>query len=114
MLILSGDISLNSGPVYNSQSSCSNEWNVSKAKGIHLIHLNVNSLLTKIDKIRYIAARTNTAVIEYLNLSLMKPFFSRKSKYLTMSCSGVIGTETLEVSLVILVVSLVIYKRTFF
>ena len=36
---------------------------------------------------------------EYLNLSLMKPFFSQKSKYLTMSCSDVIGTETVEVSL---------------
>ena len=63
MLILSGDISLNPGPVYNSQSSCSNEWNVFKAEGIHLIHLNVNSLLPKIDEIRYIAAFTNAAVI---------------------------------------------------
>ena len=63
MLILSGDISLNPGPVYNSQSSCSNECNVFKAKGIHLIHLNVNSLLPKIDEIRYIVARTNATVI---------------------------------------------------
>ena len=63
LLIISGDISLNPGPVYNSQSSCSNEWNVFKAKGIHLIHLNVNSLLPKIDEIRYIAARTNATVI---------------------------------------------------
>ena len=74
LLILSSNISLNPGPVSNSQSFCSNEWNVFKAKGIHawlhqilesisLIHLNVNSLLPKIDKIRYIAARTNVAVI---------------------------------------------------
>ena len=54
---------MNPGPVYNSQSSCSNEWNVFKAKGIHLIHLNVNSLLPKIDEIRYISARTHAAVI---------------------------------------------------
>ena len=53
LLILSGDISLNPGPAYNSQSSCSNEWNVLKAKGIHLIHLNVNSFLPKTDEIRY-------------------------------------------------------------
>ena len=33
MLILSGDISLNPGPVYNSRPSCSNEWNVFKEKG---------------------------------------------------------------------------------
>ena len=56
-------ISLNPGPVYNSQSFCSNEWNVFKAKGIHLIHLNVNCLLPKIDKNLYPAARTNVAVI---------------------------------------------------
>ena len=54
---------MNPGPVYNSLSSCSNEWNIFKAKGIHLIHLNVNSLVPKIDEIRYIAARTNAAVI---------------------------------------------------
>ena len=64
LFILSGDISLNPGPVDNSQSSCSHEWNVFKAKGIHLIHLNVNSLLPKIDEIRYIAALTNIAIIE--------------------------------------------------
>ena len=29
----------------------------------HLVHLNVKSLLSKIDEVRYIAARTNHAVI---------------------------------------------------
>ena len=61
MLILSDDISVNTGPVYNSQSSCSNKWNV--FKGIHLIQLNVNSLLPKIDEIQYITVHTNAAVI---------------------------------------------------
>ena len=63
LLILSVDISLNPGPAYHGQSSCANEWNVFKAKGIHLIHLNVNNLLPKIDEIRYIAAYANAAVI---------------------------------------------------
>ena len=63
LLILSGDISLNPGPVYNSRPSRSNEWNAFKGKGIHLIHLNVNSFIPKIDEIRYIVARTNVAVI---------------------------------------------------
>ena len=51
---------------------------------------------------------------EYLNLSLMKSFFSRTSKYLTMSCSDVIGTETVEVSLAILEMISATYKNTFF
>ena len=42
LLILSGDISLNPGPVYNNQSLHSNEGNVPRSKGIHIIHLNVN------------------------------------------------------------------------
>ena len=50
---------------------------------------------------------------EYLNLSMVKPFFSWKSKYLTMSSSDVIGTETVEVSLAILKVMSVTYKNTF-
>ena len=54
-------ISLNQGPVYNSQRSCLNVLNVFKAKGIHLIHLNANSLLGTIDEI--IAAFTNSTVI---------------------------------------------------
>ena len=62
MLILSHHISLNPGPVYNSQSPFLNEWIVFKAKVIHLIHLSVNSLLPKTDKVRYIIARTNAAV----------------------------------------------------
>ena len=51
LLILSSDISLNPGPVYNIQSLHSYEWNVLRSKGTHLIHLNVNSLLSKIDEI---------------------------------------------------------------
>ena len=51
---------------------------------------------------------------EYLNLSLMKPFFSRKPKYLTMSCSDVIGTEMVELSLAILEVISVTFKNNFF
>ena len=57
----SGDISLNPGSVYNNQSLYSNEWNVYRSKVIHLIHLNIKSLLPKIDEIRQIAERTKAA-----------------------------------------------------
>ena len=58
----SGDISLSPGPVYNNQSLYSNEWNVYRSKGIHIIHLNIKSLLPKIYEIRHIAERTKAAV----------------------------------------------------
>ena len=75
LLLLSGDISLNPGPVYNNQSLHSNERNVFRSKGIHLIHLNVNSLLPKIDEIRYIAERTKAAVIGVTESKLNESIF---------------------------------------
>ena len=63
MLILSDEIDLNPRPVYKSQSYYSNERILFKAKGIHLTHLNLDTLLPKIDDIRYIVKRTNGTVI---------------------------------------------------
>ena len=39
------------------------EWNICKLKGLHLIHLNINSLLPKMDKLQYTANSSNAAVI---------------------------------------------------
>ena len=75
LLLLSGDFSLNPGPVYNNQSLHSNEWNVFRSKGIHLIHLNVNNLLPKIDEIRYIADRTKATVIGITESNLDESIF---------------------------------------
>ena len=61
LLLLSRDINLNPGPVHQDTLQCSNEWNVNR--GLHFIHLNLNSLLSKIEELRYIAKSTNTAVI---------------------------------------------------
>ena len=63
LLLLPGDISLNPGPVHQDKLECLNEWNVSKNRGLHFIHLNINSLLPKIDELRYITKSTNAAVI---------------------------------------------------
>ena len=76
LLILSGDITLNPGPVYNNQSLDVNEWNVFRSKGIHLIHLNVNSLLPNIDEICYRAERTKAPVIGITESKLHKSYFS--------------------------------------
>ena len=63
ILILSGDISLNPGPVSNHHLPNLKEWDKFKIKGVHLPHLKVNSLLPKIDEFRYIAKLSNTAII---------------------------------------------------
>ena len=43
LLLLSGDISLNPGPVHQGTLQCSNEWNVFKNRGLHFIHLNIKT-----------------------------------------------------------------------
>ena len=58
LLVLSGDISLNPGPVQNTDV-----WDPFKKRGIHILHLNINSLLSKIDELREIAAITKASVI---------------------------------------------------
>ena len=63
ILILSGDISLNPGSVYNHHPPNLKEWDKFKMKGLHRVHLNVNSLLPKIDEIGYMAKLSNAGVI---------------------------------------------------
>ena len=63
LLLLSGDINLNPESKINLQPLDSNDWNAFKSKGLHIIHLNINILLPKIDDLRYIANSSNAAVI---------------------------------------------------
>ena len=80
LLLLSGDISLNSGPVHQDTLQCSNEWNVFKKRGLHFIYRNINSLLSKIEELRDIAKSTNAAVIgickSKLDASVLNPEIS--------------------------------------
>ena len=66
LLLFSGDISLNPGLVHQDKLQYSNEWNVFKNSGLHFIHLKINSLLPKIEELRYITKSTNAAVIGIL------------------------------------------------
>ena len=63
LLLLSGDISLNPGPFHNLQPLDHDEWNIFKHRGLHFLHLNINSLLPKMDELSHIARLTNAAVI---------------------------------------------------
>ena len=63
LLLLSGDISLNPGPPHNNQLQPQNEWSVFNSRGLHFIHLNINSLLPKMDELRNIAKLSNATVI---------------------------------------------------
>ena len=61
-LILSGDINLNPGPADRHQIK-EHKFKVFTRKGLYFIHLNINSLLPKINELQYIAKNSNAAVI---------------------------------------------------
>ena len=60
ILLLSGDISLNPGPT---QERSDDKWIPFKKRGLHFIHININSLLPKIDELRSIAQKSNASII---------------------------------------------------
>ena len=51
LLLLSGDICLNPGPINGSQQHKYDQWAVFKKRGLHFVHININSFLTKIDEL---------------------------------------------------------------
>ena len=65
LIILSGDIKINPGPVCKHQILNTTESGIFKTKGLHLIHLNINSLVPKIDELRHMGRLSNAAVMIY-------------------------------------------------
>ena len=61
ILLLSGEISLNPGPIQNDHLK--ENWKTFRNRGLHFIHLNINSLLSKIDELREIVEISNPTVI---------------------------------------------------
>ena len=60
LLLLSGDINPNPGP---QEPQLNKMWEPFTKKGLHFIHININSLLPKNDGIKSIAKMSNVAVI---------------------------------------------------
>ena len=52
LLLLSGDISLNPGPINGSQQYNNDQWAVFKKRGLHFVHINISSLLPKTDELQ--------------------------------------------------------------
>ena len=68
LLILSADINLGPGRVNRHQIK-DHKFEVFTRKGLHFIHSNINSLLSKIDELRYIVKKSSAAVSIYLKLN---------------------------------------------
>ena len=70
LLLLSGDIGLNSGLINGSQQHNYDQWAVFKKRGLHFVLVTINSLLSKIDEHWYIAKLSEAAVIGISELKL--------------------------------------------
>ena len=62
-MLLSGDVSLNPGPVQISPAVNLNIWELFNKKGLYFFHININSLLPKIDGLKCISNKTKTTII---------------------------------------------------
>ena len=62
-LLLSGDVSLNPGPVQISLAVNVNIWEPLNKKCLHFLHINIDSLLPKIDELKCIANKTMATII---------------------------------------------------
>ena len=60
LLLLSGDIHPNPGP---HETHIGKMWEPFEKRGLHLLHININSLLSKIDELRSIISKTNPAIL---------------------------------------------------
>ena len=60
LLLLSGDVHPNPGPL---DTNLNKMWEPFKKRGLHFIHININSLLPKIEELRSIALKSNVAII---------------------------------------------------
>ena len=56
-------MSLNPGPIQRSPDISSTIWEPLAKKGLHFLHININSLISKKDEIRCIANKTKAAII---------------------------------------------------
>ena len=87
-------------PPHNSQIDCLN-WNFFNKKGLHFLHINVNSLLPKIEEVRFIAKTSKATVIGITDTKLERTIFYAELYIESYSIVRCEETEKVEVLLVL-------------
>ena len=103
LLSLSGDVTLNPGTIQRSPDINSAIREPLKQKGLHFLHININSLLSKKDEIRSIANKTKAAIIGITESKVDHAVPDSEVNLPDMIFSDVIEIETAVVLLVTLV-----------
>ena len=73
LLLISGDVSLNPRPVEVSLVVSVNIWELLNKEGLHFLHININSLLRKSDKLKCIANKNKATIIGITESKLDHP-----------------------------------------
>ena len=74
LILLSGDVSLNPGPSQYLPDN-DNKFEPFRKRGLHFLHLNVNSLLSNIDELRDVAGHTKPGILEITESKLDSSVF---------------------------------------
>ena len=82
LLLLSGNVELNPGPTQNEGVNLpkTNDYEIFKRRGMHFLHLNINSILPKIDELRLIAKNVNPSVLGLTETKLHSSVFDEEIK----------------------------------
>ena len=92
--------SLNPGPIQKSPDISSTIWEPLNKKGLHFLHININSLLLKKDEIRFIADKTKATIIGITESKLDHTVPDSEVTFQDMTLSDVIAIKTAVVLLV--------------
>ena len=93
LLLLSGDVSLNPGPVQISPPVNVNIWEPFNKKGLQFLHININSLLPKIDELKCIANKTKAVIIGIIE--------SKLDLISKLTFQGMIFSDVIEIEMVV-------------
>ena len=96
-MLLSGDVSLNPGPVQITPNVNTNIWEPLNKKGLHFLHININSLLSKFNELKCIANKSMAAIIE-----ITKSKLNRSVPDLKVNLPGYDISNVVEIKMVLL------------
>ena len=94
LLLLTRNLEMNPGPVQQPDSfSQENIYDNFKCRGMHFLHLNINSVFPKIDELRIIAKETNPSIIGLTETKIDSNVNDERFKYLDIIWKDLIGIE---------------------
>ena len=100
LLLLSGDVSLNPGPVQISLAVNINICEPLNKKGLHFLHININSLLSKIDELKRIVNKTKAAIIGITESKLDHTVQNKNLTILYLISKVMMFSEVTEIEMV--------------